>query len=411
MLHAVWAVLLLALLSSCPGTAPRHAQTQGSLSPTSTPTPAPTGSSASSAAALGNGQLRYDGQRLVWQDGTSPQSVACTVPPVPYQLTTDGPVKLVTALLPGLEPATCFAGTVVTPYRGYLPVRVDPPLIALEDLPSPLTGVHASLLLLRAEGTVLWRPPDGWHAELATSPLDSAPQPAQAYVFCWQGGTPLTPYGQTPELRRISLTGSAAAVETLALNTTGPAADLVLLASSGSRVLVLAQLGADNYEFILGELAGTPAVIAHWPLGGQPITPLTYPGPAASYSGLVQDGAAVSLVVHDNSAQSALETWRFDLATGQLSNAPFTGKVAPTADADNAHDHGAAGPPHPQTLLPTAGDPPWTIPALADGQGHVLVVHGDGSAEWAAPGAVADTTDTGPQLTCLDKSCVTGPDS
>jgi hypothetical protein len=403
MLHAAWAALLLALLTACPGPARRGAAVQTGLPPE------PAGG-VQRPVPDQPGELHYDGTALQWigPDGAA-HAVAGRAAPVPYRQFSAGPPRLLTALLPGLEPATYALGPPVQTYRGCLPQDVRPPLVALEGLPDPLTGVHASLVLLNPEGTPLWQTPQGWHAELAASPLDASAAPDVAWAFCWQGGDALTPYGKSPELRRLPLTAGAPGGAALPLALPGAAGDLLLLGTVGTRCLVLAQLGYNDYSFVLCDFGSQPQVVARWPLAGQPLTPLTYPGPAAAYAGLSRDGNVLSLTVHDEQSAEPFDDWRFDLPAARLVQQPHHGAAPPAQDAANAADAGQAGPPYPQTILPDAGDAPWTIPAVADDRGRVLVVHADATAEWVAPGkpvAVADAKTSEP---CVNETCVTGP--
>jgi hypothetical protein len=239
--------------------------------------------------------------------------------------------------------------------------------------------------------------------------VHTADAPTLAYVFCWQEGTALTPYGDRPQLRSIGL-GAAPQEQRLTLPLAHNAADLVVLGDTGTRVLLLAQYGYQEFEFLLCEMSDQPRLIARWPVAGQALAWLDYPGPAPVYTGLQQAGAQLSLIVHDEQAAAEYERWSFNLSSGELTRTSYTGVLPRAADSSNAVDDSAAGPPYPQTLLPTAGEAPWNIPAVCDMQGRVLVIYSSGSFEWIKPGAAAATAaDRTAAKACAANACITPP--
>lgn len=159
-------------------------------------------------------------------------------------------------------------------------------------------------------------------------------------------------------------------------------ADLVAVGASAGYVLLMQQYDYEHFQFSSLELA-TRKLEDLGIVTGQPAYTLVYPGEDSELRHVAADKGHIELL-----ANAGTEMWDFDLAAAALTRSPAN-EGAELAREENGNPQGGAGEPGPgsvplpQALLPTAAGPSWTIPALTDGAGHVLVVDSTG-ARWLA---------------------------
>ena len=299
---------------------------------------------------------------------------------LPYQVVAFGPPAIVTTVGPGLEVATWALADEAHEYRGMIPLVVEPPLIALAPVVLPYDSNVGALTLLAANGEAAWT---SEHSELLW-PEHTYAEPGVAYVVTTGGGDPLFPFGEQVGL--VSVDASTGhVIWSQDLDAAFATAGVQLWALTEHWGLLSLQYGYESYEFISFSRKDGSLGLRRM-LEGQPATSLVYPGPVEEPFEIKVDGEAIGLRVFLNEGIS--QWWAFDLAGGELAR---SGSAPPGAILREENDRAPGGssvpgpddPPFPQRMLPAAAGPSWTIPALVDGQGRVLVI-GDDGAHWVS---------------------------
>jgi hypothetical protein len=358
--------LLLLILSTCP--APGGRAAHESVVP----------ARAADSVRI-EGELTLDAGRLRWS-GAPDARLNIAGSPQPYRVVTVGTPTLITTIGADLRIATFAVADSITKYDEQLPWVADPPIVALAPLPADIAGAAAGLTLLRPDGSA------GWTAPGADLLWPAAGDSAGTAYCILPGKAPdlIHPYGAGPLLVAIDCTTF---VETarLDLGARFPVADAQLAAVGPRLSLLWLQYGFNQYDVLLVDFAAG-AVVQRYPLTGFPAYRNVYPGPTAEPADLELDGHHVTVRIFDEAA--GWQAWRFDLEGGGLS---LTAAAPPAgATEDNplpAGGSGAPGPGHapfPPHVLPMAHGDAWSIPALVNAQGEVLVV-ADGQASWVKP--------------------------
>jgi outer membrane protein assembly factor BamB len=324
----------------------------------------------------GAAQLQRRGETLsLLQDGVVVRScVAGTVQP--YRIVSTGAPIVVTAADGDLRVATWAVPANGDPVRhvDLLPSISQPPLTALIPLTESPSGIAEGLSLLAGDGTVSWTDP---RADLLWA--FAGADPAVAYAAVASGDDLIYVYGETPQLTAVDA-ATGRELWRRGLQPLGPAVDIQLWGLSADHGLLLLQYDYEVFEFV-SFARSTGDLLQRHRLDGQPAIRLVYPGPTWEPARVKVTGGSVSLAVND--VEQGYQLWTFDLADGTLDKAALPG-FAVTAREENALElaggstSGAA--PMPQGLLPTETGDNWTIPALLNADGRVLVVDSEGAA-------------------------------
>lgn len=310
---------------------------------------------------------------------------------VPYRIVCLGPPALVTTAGPDLAIATLAVGDEIHRYPDMYPQLVRPPLVVLNGLPVVEEQADRRTVLLAADGTASWSAQRAQLLWPAAEPKDAdvayfvVPDPAGV-----EAGTLelVYPWGQNPRLVAVAA-GSGAERWRAPLKPSAPLADVELWGLSGEAGLLSMQYDYQVFEFAVFAQADGEQSSRQW-LMGQPATQLVYPGEFSEPLGTAVGDSTVSLAVY--TAEGNSERWTFDLDSGELAVAPFT-PPARASREENELPPGGAGPPpgrrppFKQALLPTQGGRAWSIPALVNSRGEVLVVSGEECLWFGAGGA------------------------
>ncbi len=360
--------LLLALAAACPAQHDRQAAALAGGAP---------------------GQTCVQGT-LAWQAGAlaytaAPDTPAQPVPAtgaLPYQIVYTGQPALITTCAAELSPVTYAIGAAseITAYPGWVPQLAQGTLIALTPIADSVVGNGLGVQLLGTGGGVLYRN----DAAVLLAPAGGA---ACATAYILEAGAPddlIFPFGDAPRLMAVD-TGSGECLWTTGLQPAAPAADAQLWAILDGQLLLSLQYDYELFEFlVLSRSDGT--VLKRTQLKGIPAGANVYPGPVFDPQPPEISGPRARLAVYNDQA-GAWQRWEFDCAAGTLEQQDCAPPV--TLREENAHPvegagtPGPDGAPFPQRLLPAAAGAVWSIGALTDGAGRVLVVDSAG-ARWIA---------------------------
>ncbi|GEM_PF-4611704 len=336
------------------------------------------------------GELSYANGELAYQNADTPQWRLRRRGARPYQIVAPGPPVLVTALDDQLQVTTWALGDRAHRHTGHFPLVCRPPLVALAALPESEYLPALGCTLLDTDGGMLW---GGRYATLL-SPATGSLDRETAYVASADvAGKPapdlLFPFGSAPYLTALDTT-TGRVWWSINLKGGGPVADIQLWGLTAERGLLSLQYDYRRYEFVSFDRAPTSGghveVLDRWPLSGQPLTRIVYPGEFDEPAAVEVEGDYISVAVF---ADAAYERWEFDLAAGTLHREP----AAPPGDSSREENEAPArgsgppavdDPPFPQHLLPTAAADNWRIPALVDALGRVLVID-EAGAQWVGP--------------------------
>jgi outer membrane protein assembly factor BamB len=296
----------------------------------------------------------------------------------PYQIVCLGPPALVTTVAANLS-ATTYAlaadGT-ATAYVDQLPLTAAGALAALAPLTLKPAGGAEGLTLLNRDGTEMWSAPA---ADLLQAIAGGSPD--IAYVAIASRGDALYPFGGRPELAAVDLR-SGTELWRSSLEAVSSTVDIMLWGVTSDYGLLSIQYDFEAYEFVRFDV-GSGELLQRHRLTGQPMTRLVYPGPTWEPVGTLLNGTALSVAVLERDAGP--QFWEFDLATGgravreavdvdsrMREENPLAMKSTLDGDLSFAF---------PQRLLPTASGGDWSVPALVNGDGEVLIIS-DGQALW-----------------------------
>ncbi len=344
------------------------------------------GANGNSKTTAPNSALRLDGE-LTWSDGSlrlvteSKSAILRPLQPVPYRIVSCGDYAVVTTCGSDLIPSTWTTdGQIITQCRGMLPLVVQLPIAALGGLPSDAHGIGSGVTLLGANGSVAWHD-NG--ADLLW-PLSGSPG---SHAYCIRGSDdsdPVFVYGSRPRLIRVKCP-EGKELWRVTLPAREAVVDSQLYALDGGKALLGLQYDYEEFAFFSLDLAtGRTKLLKE--LIGVVASQGVYPGPLTMPTGVSVQGERVRLLVRD--AQRGWRTWTFYLSDGTVTDTPGTPLDALTEDNPRpAVGRGAPStshPVYPQALLPLENGASWSIPALRNAQGQVLVVS-YGKAKWVAP--------------------------
>lgn len=297
----------------------------------------------------------------------------------PYRIVTPGPLAVVTTCNEDLEVTTIVASPTPASFPNMLPMLVEPLYAVLAELAIPDTALNGKTYLVNTEGEVVWSCQEGMLLRPSAGAL-----PAKMFMFAdTPGSTPMSPMGGKPELVLVDAqTGEELWRTSLATNYSP--LDAQLLVADNGRGLLLLQYGYVNYGFVALDLQSGEA-LQSWQLAGQVASQMVYPGGFSRLAQLELDKQVVNLLV--SNLGEAFELWSFDLRSLTLEKTP----ADPPQFYHDENDLSQGGmaipgppdPPFPQGILPTQFGAEWTIPALLDSEGRLLVVNGD-EAFWLA---------------------------
>lgn len=370
-----WVVVWLALAASCSEQAPPRERSEPL---------------AAAAHYMVDGQLTYAHGELAYEHAGLPIWQEKRRGVRPYQIVALGPPVLVTALDAELQVTTWAMGDRAHRYSRHFPLVCQPPLVALAALPDSEYLPALGCTLLDADGYMLWAKRYGALLSPAAGPLDRE----TAYVAVADvAGLPapdlLFPYGSSPYLAALSTTTSRT-YWSASLKGDGPVADIQLWGLTAERGLLSLQYDYRRYEFISFDRrpagSGHVDLLDRWPLSGQPLTRIVYPGEFDEPVTVDIEDGVVSVAVFTD---ARYERWEFDLSRGTLHREAAAPPEVVSREENELPDRGSGPPalvrpPFPQHLLPTAAAAEWRIPALVDKQGRVLVIDSHG-AQWVSP--------------------------
>lgn len=323
-------------------------------------------------------KLVYGQGRLSIVRAGSPAIVIPANKPVPYAIIAQGPPMLVTTCGTDLRPVTFAAVAPPVAYPDTVPLLCDPPLVALMPLPDMETFEPVGCTLLKPDGAVQWQ---SQACELLTADCGVRVSDV-AYIAMAQDGSALTPFG-APRLVAID-TASGAELWRSDLAARDDTVDVHLWALDDQHGLLSLQYNYESYDFVTFDRL-TGGLGARHSLSGQPAIRLVYPGPAEEPSQAQLTGGIARILMFPLAGRA--EVWSFNLASGELAQAKLAGEIPAPGREENTLPVGGNGapgpaqPPFPQTLLPTQSGDNWSIPALLDETGRVLVVDA-GGARW-----------------------------
>lgn len=289
---------------------------------------------------------------------------------VPYTLVSLGPPVLVTTIGEDLSAATYAGGEAISRFEGFLPICVDPPVVALDIVEPEAEGI---LLLLNPDGTEGLRLPGAQllpPASGETAGLALVAYPGIAPDLVW-------PLGEQPviacvdccqmqELWRVRLPAGL------------PVAGIDLVAQSNGGIVVALQHDYLRYSWLVVSPAGKQ--LSYTGFDGQPSVDLLWPGPAHGFAELrcTSDWAELGV----DTVDGRRTVLRFSLGDGMVTDTGRTFEVRPQRDERELATVGGNTVVR-QYLLPSAAGELWSIPALVNSQAEVLVVDKAG-AHWVA---------------------------
>lgn len=336
--------------------------------------------------SLRAGELRYLTKTGDQQAGPG-ISIEAQLPPgakiLPYQTAALGDLALITQVDTSLEVST-WAIPAADPaaarrHENCLPLLVDGTRRALLELPDDSLAL-GGLRLLGADGA----------AALSLQQAELLPPAAgEPGGLCFaalpgEGSSLIYPFGSRPQILAWD-SASETELWRASLPTDFTCADLRMLAFSAESAVFMVQYDFEHFEIFCVDSAGSARSCAR--LARQPAFVTTFPGGASRMAQVqILPGGRLSILLAGGREQCVL-----DLASGETSFGPASGGHGELEEANSnpVGEPGVPGPEQPalpQGLLPTAAGAEWTIDALLNPRGEVLVLTSDGP-QWLRPGA------------------------
>lgn len=330
-------------------------------------TPAAAPSNADAAGPRVAGELRRKADGLFYIDPSGAGHKLSAEATLPYCVVSLGPPVLLTAIGPDLLPATFAGAAGFSSYPGALPITCRPPVVALSG---PLIGAGEAVTFLKPDGTAGLRVP----AAQLLAPASGDPGSLALLALPGSNADEVWTLGEDPVLCAVDCSAMQERWR-LRIECGLPVAGIDLLAQCEMGSLLALQHDYEKYSWTVVSPAGKQRALAHFE--GQPAVNLVWPGPVPEFSFLRCGGKDVQLAVHKSDGSPAVLS--FDLSTGGIVEKQEAISGKPPRDERASLPSGQVR----QGLLPTAAGDRWSIPALTDGQGRVLVV-GPAGAGWVA---------------------------